>query len=430
MTLSKQYVVLSVLTLIALLATMVVGPSAMTVSAANGGQERVIVTFEHDVNERARGALQSRGGEIIKELSIVNGIVAVVPEQAIRGLGSISGVKSVEKDVRVYAIHHRDGHNGGPGNNGGGDDDGSTTQPAETLEWGVDRIDADLAWVTGRGAGIKVAIIDTGIDKDHEDLKANIKGGENFVASKNGPPHKRTVKSGEWDDDNGHGTHVAGIVAATDNEIGVIGVAPDAHLYGVKVLDSSGSGYLSDVIDGIGWSVNNGMDVVNMSLGSSSDSPSLREAVDAAYAAGVVLVAAAGNSGDGDGTTNRVNYPAKYASVIAIAATDSNDNTPTWSSEGEEVELAAPGADIRSTWNDGLYKTISGTSMASPHAAGVVALVLVTGIPAEYDANSNGTWDPAEVRVALRDSAEDLGTAGHDNFYGHGLIDAQASVTN
>ena len=283
----------------------------------------------------------------------------------------------------------------------------------------MDRIDADLAWGTSTGVGVNVAVIDTGIDQDHPDLVANLKGGVNFVSKS----PTRPADPAKWNDDNGHGTHVAGIIGAVDNSEGVVGMAHGVNLYGVKVLDRNGSGYLSDVISGIDWAVANGMNVINMSLGSSSDSSALHDAVDAADAAGLVVVAAAGNSGDGDGTTNEVIYPAKYSSVIAVAATASDDSTPYWSSEGAEVELAAPGVDIRSTWNDGAYNTISGTSMASPHAAGAAALVFSVAT----DINGNGSVND-EVRATLVATADDLGIAGRDNFYGYGLTDAEEAV--
>src|SRR3989338_6725247 len=352
---------------------------------AAGAPERVIVTFDHAINEDARIALEDMGGRILKELPLVNGAVVLLPnEAAASDIGTLAGVRSVEKDALVFALR--------PPKRGGG-----STQPAETLEWGVNRVDADLAWATSKGFGVNVAIIDTGIDKDHADLIDNLKGGVNFVSKSPAKP----ADPNKWDDDNGHGTHVAGIVAAVDNEIGVIGTAPEAYLWAVKVLDRNGSGYTSDVIDGITWAKNNGMQVINMSLGSGTDVQALHDAVDVAYAAGVVIVAAAGNSGDGDGSTNEVIYPAKYSSVIAVAATAVDDSTPSWSAEGEEIKLTAPGVSIRSTWNDGLYNTISGTSMAAPHVAGVVALALATAVQTAYDVDLDGLWDPAEVRAAL-----------------------------
>lgn len=389
-------------------------------SSAAGNPQRVIVTFEQAVNEDARVALESLGGRVLKELPLVDGLVVLLPsEAAVPEIGTIAGVKKVEEDARVFALGQPSGV-GKPPWAGGGDEE----QPAEVLEWGVDRIDADLAWGASTGLGVKVAVIDTGIDKDHPDLVDNLKGGVNFVSK----PSWKDPDPTKWDDDNGHGTHVAGIVGAVDNEIGVIGVAPQAYLYAVKVLDRTGSGYVSDVIDGIDWSMNNGMQVINMSLGTASDVQALHDAVDAAYNAGLVLVAAAGNSGDGDGTTNEVIYPAKYSSVIAVAATASDDSTPYWSSEGEEVELAAPGVDVRSAWKGGGYETKSGTSMASPYAAGTVALVLTTAV-GSYDLDGDGMWDPVEVRANLQATADDLGTVGHDNYYGYGLVDAEESVT-
>ncbi len=276
-------------------------------------------------------------------------------------------------------------------------------QPAEVLPWGVDRIDADLAWATTRGAGIKVAVIDTGIDLDHPDLKENIKGGYNALN-----PRK------SCNDDNGHGTHVAGIIAARQNGIGVVGVAPEADLYAVKVLNSRGIGFVSDIIEGLDWCIQNGIQVANMSLGGGGTT-SYHEAIQKAYQAGIVLVAAAGN----DGVDNSVNYPAAYPEVIAVSATDSNDVLSSFSSRGPEVELAAPGVEIDSTWNDGYYRTASGTSMATPHVSGAAALVLAAG-----RANT-----PDDVRAILQSTADDLGAEGRDAWYGWGLVDAEEAAT-
>lgn len=380
---------------------------------AAGAPERIIVTFNGPVNEGAQGALEGLGGKVLNDLPLVNGFVVLLPSEAsVPSVRALAGVKNIETDAKVFALKPA-----GPGGDG--------TQPVEMLEWGVNRIDADLAWSSSRGAAIKVAIIDTGIDQDHADLVQNIRGGINFVAKSLTRPADPT----KWNDDNGHGTHVSGIVAAVKNTIGVVGVAPEASLYAVKVLDRNGSGYVSNVINGITWAMNNGMQVINMSLGTASDVQALHDAVDAAYTAGVVLVAASGNSGDGNGSTNEVSYPAKYSSVIAVAATASDNSTPLWSSDGAEVELAAPGVNIRSAWNDGLYKTISGTSMATPHVTGTVALVLGTAVRPAYDVNFDGVWNPSEIRAALQATADDLGVTGRDNFYGYGLVDAEESVT-
>ena len=223
-------------------------------------------------------------------------------------------------------------------------------------------------------------------------------------------------------DDNGHGTHVAGIVAAEDDGSGVVGVAPEVALYALKVLGADCSGFYSDVIAALQWAVDNKIQVTNNSYGSSDDpGVTVKAAFDNAYAAGVLHVAAAGNSGTAAGTEDNVIYPARWASVIAVAATDnkSDNNRATWSSTGPAVELAAPGVDVYSTyyWNDN-YVTMSGTSMASPHVAGTAALVMVA-----YPG-----WTNVQVRSQLQRTADDLGVAGKDNLYGYGLVDADEAA--
>ena len=194
-------------------------------------------------------------------------------------------------------------------------------QPSEVFPWGVDRIDAEKVWLSGNTADpIKVGVIDTGISNKHPDLLGNVKGGVDTINS---------FKS--WNDDNGHGSHVAGIIAAIDNDIGVIGVGPQIDLYAIKVLGANGSGYLSDVIEGIEWAIKNHMQVINMSLGTTSDSQLLHDAVIAAKNTGIVIVAAAGNSG------SSVNFPAAYPEVIAVSATDQNNQLASWSSRGPEL---------------------------------------------------------------------------------------------
>jgi subtilisin family serine protease len=273
--------------------------------------------------------------------------------------------------------------------------------------WGVDRIDAEEVWTTYTGQGVNVAIIDSGIDNNHSDL--NVEYGVNFVSK----PSWKDPDPDKWDDDYGHGTHVAGIVAALGNGVGVVGVAPGAALYALKVLDRTGSGYVSDVVAAIMWatdpngdgSADDRLDVINMSLGSTYDSWLLDGACLLAYAEGLILVAAAGNGGS-------VIYPAAYPWVIAVSATDINDELAWFSSTGSEVELAAPGVEIYSTYKDGGYTTYSGTSMAAPHVAGTAALVIAAGIP--------------DVRGQLKSTAENINLL--DTEQGYGLVDAEKAV--
>jgi subtilisin len=213
---------------------------------------------------------------------------------------------------------------------------------------------------TGTGSGVKVAVIDTGIYL-HSDLSV-----AGFVDKVSG-------KSSAYDD-NGHGTHVAGTVAALNNSAGVVGVAPGVSLYGVKVLDRRGSGAYSTIASGVDWAVSNGMNAANLSLGGPSDSATLHASVTAAKAANVVLVVAAGNDGANAGTS----YPGGYdGEVITVSAWDSATSTfPSWSNYGSVVDVAAQGVDVCSTNKSGSYEKMSGTSMAAPHVAGAVAIYL------------------------------------------------------
>ncbi|MBA4371132.1 MAG: peptidase S8 [Coriobacteriaceae bacterium] len=381
--------VLSLVVVAALLLLMI--PAAASAEAPS----RVIVRFTAPSDESvALAGLRRLGGARLKGLPIIGGAVVELPDPAAaRAAARLPGVASVEPDIRIDALAK-----------GGG----VRAQPAEVLPWGVRRVGADVVWPANTADPVKVAVVDTGIQPDHPDLVGNVKDGMSAVSY--------TTK---WADDNGHGTHVAGTIAAVDNSIGVIGVAPAADLYAVKVLDRRGSGWLSDIIEGLQWSAVNGMDVVNLSLGTSVYSASFDAAVQNTIDSGVVVVAAAGNSGPGE---NTVGYPAAFPNVIAVAATDSSDNVAWFSSRGPQVTIAAPGVSVYSTYKGSAYQTLSGTSMASPHVAGAVALTLNTA-PGAWDIDSDG-WDPAEVRAKLIAGAEDLGPAGFDTAFGYGLVRA------
>ena len=234
-------------------------------------------------------------------------------------------------------------------------------------QWGMSKVEAPLAWdVATASAMTKIAILDTGIDANHGDIKPKVVNEKNFTTRFRA------------NDRNGHGTHVAGIAAAvTNNSKGVAGLGFNAALMNVKVLGDNGRGSYSWVANGIIWSADNGAKVINMSLGGSSASQTLEEAINYAWSKGVVLVAAAGND-----NTSAPLYPAFYQNVIAAAATDQNDVKASFSNFGDWVDVAAPGVDIISTyprkgWKD-RYARMSGTSMSSPHVAGLAALVWET----------------------------------------------------
>lgn len=328
----------------------------------------------------ARAAtVRAHGGLIHRSLQLVPAVSATLSEEAIKKLRARPEVAYVEDDVVLYAF-------------------------GQTLAWGVDRIDADLAWPAGNtGQGVKVAILDTGIDPTHPDL--GVAGGVNFAGANDG-----STNPAYWRDGHGHGTHCAGIVAARNNSIGVVGVAPEATLYAVKVLSDSGTGYTSDIIQGLAWCVANGIKVASMSLGGGGTT-SLQAACDNAYAKGVVVVAAAGNS------AGPVSYPAAYSSVVAVSATDSRDQLASFSNYGAQIAVAAPGVSIYSTYKGGTYAYMSGTSMACPHVAGVAALIWASGAASAQ-----------EVRQRLTSTAEDLGAPGFDVRFGYGLADAQKAA--
>jgi len=286
--------------------------------------------------------------------------------------------------------------------------------PKLPLQWGMGKVQASgsgtTAWnITKSNSSIKIAILDTGIDQDHEDLKDKIK--TNYKCADSSP----TV-----DDLYGHGTHVAGIAAAvTNNGIGVAGLGYDASLMNVKVLDDSGSGYYSWISNCIVWAADNGAKVINLSLGGPSKSKTLENAVNYAWNKGVVIVGAAGNSGNSSPT-----YPGYYTNVIAVAATDKNDQKASWSSYGKWVDVAAPGVDIYSTFPNHPY-TInkgsgygygSGTSMATPYVAGLAALVWTTPY-----GNSN-----TSVRERIEKYADKI--TGTNNYWRYGRINALNSV--
>ncbi len=362
--------------------------------------ERKIITYKNIISDTEKNILlHGAQATEIKHLRNNKNSVALLDAAGVDMLKKDSRVLRVEDDVMAFALGRVEAAGKGAP---------APTQPAEVLPWGIDRIDAERVWgaasTTTTGSGINVAIIDTGIDLAHPDLQANIKGGYNAIS-----PSKSA------DDDNGHGTHVAGTVGASDNTIGVIGVAPAVNLYAVKVLNRNGSGFISDIIEGIDWSITQNIHVINMSLGASSDVQALHDAVIRANAAGIVIVAAAGNDSGGP-----VGFPGAYPEVISVSATDSNNVIATFSSVGTEVDLAAPGANIYSTYRGKTYRTLNGTSMASPHVAGAVALLL--GRPSACDIDASGTCSPLEVKARLEATALDLGAFGHDNQYGAGLL--------
>ena len=337
---------------------------------------------------------------IISLFTVITPIVAVVSD-------TVDGPRILELPI--------DGKAGPPCWLTGSCDTG-TTYPWQDNDpetpWGIERIFNGNYFGDQYTTSVQVAILDTGIDLDHPDLVANIAWAVDATGNNNP------------DDKNGHGTHVAGTIGAVRDNNGVVGVYANVEIYAIKVLGNGGSGQWDWLINGIQLAMEgpdgikgttDDADVISMSLGASSDpGTAVHNAIIEAYNAGITLVAAAGNEGDGDPTTDEYSWPAAYDEVIAVGATDKDDNIASFSNSGPFLEFAAPGVSVYSTYKNGGYDTLSGTSMATPHVSGLVALYLAMG----------GTRDPTAVRDYLKSNALDLGPAGWDPEFGYGLIQA------
>lgn len=356
-----------------------------------GRPQYKIVGFKDKITfEEGEGILLDYGIKIKKHLPLANACLCLLDEisAGFKSLAADDNIEFIEDDylARIQVL-------------------ASTTETlkiaSQNIPWGVRKIEAPDVWKRCQGEGIKVGIIDTGIDLTHPDLKGNIK--ETYSV----------VDGISADDDNGHGTHVAGIIAALDNDIGVVGVAPKAEIYSVKAFDKMGRGSVSDIIDALNWCVEHRVHVINMSFGIGTNSRALKRAIGAAHRHKIIMVAAAGNSGARDS----VIYPAKYPEVIAVAASDSKDQAADFSSRGPEVNIIAPGVDVSSTYINEEYKNLSGTSMACPHVVGACALLMsISGTKAE------------SVKKAILSTAKDIGLP--EETQGVGLVNVSAAVSN
>jgi thermitase len=345
-----------------------------------------------DAYTRLMGIIAKHGCEVVNTVSIAGEIIAVVVNVSSAEAPSLT--REMSADGLSSYIEHRMKFQSQIVPN----------DPYWSLQWGPQKIEADWAWNTTIGdPSVLVAVIDTGIDWDHPDLAANyVALGYDWVNNDTDPM-----------DDNGHGTHCAGIIAAViNNSIGVAGLA-QVRIMAEKGLNQYGQGYEDDLANAIIHAVDQGAGILSNSWGSYGESALIHDAVKYAYDSGVLVVAAAGN----EATSNKL-YPAAYDEVVAVTATDAYDNPAYFTNFGEWVELAAPGVDIYSTYWDNTYRSMSGTSMATPHVAGVAALVW-SQFP-----NMTRDW----VRAQLRYAADDLGDPGFDDYYGYGRINARKAV--
>lgn len=366
------------------LLTVAAGLFALSMTAfAQETKEAYLVKFEQTSDFTTYSSFGIQSEEVSHEFETVDMIEADLTDEKVADLENNPNVSYVEKDIPVHAYQ-------------------------QEIPYGIDNVQAPLAHQNGdTGEGVKLGVIDTGIDASHEDL--NVVGGYSVFTS--------GIDADPYNDGSGHGTHVAGTAAALDNNVGVVGVAPDADLYAVKVLNSSGSGSSSGVAQGVEWAIQNGMDVINMSLGSSTHSQAIQDVVNAAYYEhDMLVVAAAGNEGNASGTGDTVGYPAQYDSAFAVAATDKNDQRASFSYTGPAVDISAPGANILSTVPGNSYDSLNGTSMASPHVAGAGAVIRASFPSASAE----------EVRSLMQTSSKHIGSDTY--WYGSGLLQVNTAV--
>ncbi|WP_340701251.1 S8 family peptidase [Brevibacillus borstelensis] len=271
-------------------------------------------------------------------------------------------------------------------------------------QWNLPMIGMEDSWNITRGSNkVVVAIVDTGIDMTHPEFQDKLVEGYNVLEDNNTP-----------EDDNGHGTHVAGVIAArTNNADGIAGMSWNSKLMPIKAIGADGSGSAFDIAQGIYWATDHGADVINLSVGNYTPSAALQEACRYAFERNVILVAASGND-----ASEQPSYPASYKEVLSVAAVDHNRERADFSNFGAQVDVAAPGVDIPSTYIYSDYAVLSGTSMACPHVTALASLLR----------SVRPGMKNTEVMEVIRSSADDLGPPGKDKLYGYGLINVNTAI--
>lgn len=254
-----------------------------------------------------------------------------------------------------------------------------TSGPTSSIRipWGVQRILAPKAWNMSQGKNVQVGIVDTGADYSHPDLQNSLGHGCNLIRRQD-QPH----------DDNGHGTHICGTIAASALKTGIRGVAPRATLHPVKAFDKQGSAYVTDIVRAIEWCTDHKMDIINMSFGMRTRSQALLDAMRKAYEQGIVIICSSGN----EGRRTAIDYPARFKNAIAVGALNKKRGIASFSNRGPQVDLYAPGDQIYSTWINKQYAILNGTSMATSHATGIAALLL----------SMNPDLTPLQIKNILR----------------------------
>lgn len=373
---------------VALLATLL---GIASVHAAPQNEVQLLVKPKANMSEAALHALISAGGgrehNSIPALDVrIIRVPAAAAEKLLNALRRNADVEYAEPDQVAQAF-------------------ATANDPYFSSEWHLSKIEAPAAWDSTTGAAdMIVAVIDTGVLASHPDLNGKVLAGYDFVNNDT-----------DASDDNGHGTAVAGVsAAASNNQLGVAGVAWANPILPVKVLGADGSGSYSAIANGITWAADRGARVINLSLGGTTNSPTLQNAVNYAWNKGAVIIAAAGNSGN-----NIASYPAACQNVVAVSATDSADARPSWSNYGSYVDVSAPGVDILTLYGTNSYASWSGTSFSSPVTSGVVALMRA----------ANSQLSNQSIVNLLLGNSDDLGSPGYDEYYGNGRVNARRAVS-
>jgi|TARA_Y100000289_G_scaffold19707_1_gene19037 subtilisin family serine protease len=279
---------------------------------------------------------------------------------------------------------------------------------SQSMDWSLKYSNIPETWKTTKGEGITIAVIDTGLP-DHPDI------GDNAVEGKN------CITNEDIYDYNGHQTHCVGIISAKDNQQGFVGVAPNSKCICIKALGKNGSGSSLSIIGALDYAIKMKPDIVSMSLGFPTSNPVIHNKIKTLYSMNIPVVCAAGNSGKAG-----VNYPAAFPETIAVGAFDKFGNIAGFSSRGSEVDWAAPGANIISTYLNKGYASLSGTSMACPFIAGIIALMLAKHNKQEQETGKNDCKTVADIRHHLIKYTNDKGTVGKDEDWGYGVIDIES----
>ncbi|MCC2607068.1 S8 family serine peptidase [Planctobacterium marinum] len=364
-------------------------------------QQRYIVVFKD--NAVIGSAESIKGGDGVSLFDREGKLDARLASDFLRGLGA-TPIKSIEGHKMMVVNMDKETFNTVSNHHSvaTAEVDPKRYLQAQTTPYGIPMVQADQLFQNNLSAR-KVCVIDTGYNLGHPDLPDQNNGAS-------GTANNGSV--GNWyNDGNGHGTHVAGTIAALSNNEGVIGVYPGVDIHAVKIFNDSGNWtFASDLIAGIQQCADAGANVVNMSLGGGSSSTSESNAMQGFNDQGIMLVAAAGNDGN-----STFSYPASYDAVISVAAVSSSENHASYSQYNSQVELAGPGSSVYSTYPTNTYATLSGTSMATPHVVGVAALVWSFFPQCSDD----------QIRSALQATSKDKGASGRDNYYGYGIVQSE-----